>query len=95
MKFDQKVIEKTARLARLELSDEEKTEFTKQLSDILSYVDKINELNTDSVQPPDHIVDLKNVFREDKAGKSMDISKIENIAPAFENGHFVVPKIIE
>ncbi len=95
MKFDENVIEKTAKLARLELSEKEKSEFTKQLSDILSYVEKINELDTESVKPADHIVDLKNVFREDRAGKSIDISKIEEIAPAFENGHFVVPKIIE
>lgn len=95
MKIDETLIEKTARLARLELTTEEKHEFSKQLSDIINYVEKINELDTDSVTAADHIIDLKNIFRKDEAKASIERSEIEKIAPGFENGHIIVPKIIE
>lgn len=95
MKIDEKEISRVSKLARLELSDEEKNEFSKQLSDIISYVEKVNELDTKNIMPADHIVDLKNVYREDKALDSLEIEKIEKMSPKFENGHIVVPKIIE
>ncbi len=95
MKIDKEQIIKVSKLARLELSEEEKIEFSQQLSDIISYVEKINELNTDNINPADHIVDQKNIFREDKIKKSIETSEIEKMAPDFENNHFVVPKIIE
>ena len=95
MKIDEDIITKISDLARLELTDQEKTEFTKQLSDIISYVEKINELDTSRTAPADHIVDLKNVFREDQKEESLDREAIKKIAPLFENGHIVVPKIIE
>ena len=95
MKIDENIINKTAALAMLELNEEEKKEFTEQLTDIITYVEKINELKTDNVKPADHIIDLNNVFRIDEVGKSIDTDKIEKIAPEFKNGHIVVPKIIE
>jgi len=95
MKLDEKLISRVANLARLELTDEEKQEFTKQLSDIIEYVEKINEMPTGDVIPADHIVDLKNVFREDRTSASLERSEIEKIAPKFEMGHIVVPRIIE
>ena len=95
MKIDENILNKTAILARLELNDEEKKEFAEQLTDIISYVEKINELQTDNVKPADHIIDLSNVFRIDEAGKSLEVDEIEKIAPQFEEGHIVVPKIIE
>ena len=95
MKIDQNMISRVAKLSRLELSDDEKAEFSKQLSEIISYVEKINELQTENIEPTDHIVDLKNVFRKDEVGKSIDIKRIEEIAPKFREGHIVVPQIIE
>jgi aspartyl-tRNA(Asn)/glutamyl-tRNA(Gln) amidotransferase subunit C len=95
MKIDERTILRVAELARLDLTEEEKTEFSRQLSDIISYVEKINELDTDNVQPTDHIVELKNVFRKDQPGGSIHRSEIEKMAPSFEDGHIVVPRIIE
>jgi len=92
MKID---IEKVARLSRLELSEPEKEEFTRQLTDIIEYVEKIKELDTSTVIPADHITDVKNVFRKDAVGPSLKQESIARNAPSFENGHFVVPKIIE
>ena len=95
MKIDQNQILKVAELAQLELTEDEKREFSQQLSDIISYVDKINELDTENVQPADHIVELKNIFREDRVGTSIDRTVIEKMAPQFENDHVIVPIIIE
>ncbi len=95
MKIDERQILRVAELARLDLTDEEKKEFSRQLSDIISYVEKINELDTENVMPADHIVELKNVFRKDISGGSIDRAELEKMAPAFEDGHVVVPIIIE
>lgn len=95
MKINENDIQKVAKLARLELSSEEREEFSKQLNDIIEYVEKINELDTAGVKPADHIVELSNVFREDVVQKSIDPAEIEKMAPSFKNGHIVVPKIIE
>ena len=95
MKIDKDQITKVSNLARLELTNEESNEFSKQLSDIVTYVEKINELDTENIEPADHIVDLKNVQRKDKKHASIDIKDIEGIAPDFDNGHFVVPQVIE
>ena len=95
MRIDRDLIIRVSELARLELSEEEMREFSKQLSEIVQYVEKINELNTDSVEPTDHIVELKNVFRSDKVGASLPVEFIKAIAPCFEEGHVVVPKVIE
>ncbi len=95
MKIDRQTIEKVSKLARLELSEPEKDEFSKQLSDIITYVEKINELDTANVETADHVVDLGNVFRQDTVLTSIDKSEVEKIAPDFQNNHFIVPRILE
>jgi aspartyl-tRNA(Asn)/glutamyl-tRNA(Gln) amidotransferase subunit C len=95
MKIDSRVINRVSELARLDLSDNEKEEFSRQLSDIIEYVEKINQLDTSSVEPADHIVPLANVFREDSVQESLPREALEKIAPRFEEGHVVVPRIIE
>ncbi len=95
MKIDRQTIEKVSKLARLELSEPEKDEFSKQLSDIITYVEKINELDTANVKTADHVVDLGNVFRQDTVLASIDKSEVEKIAPDFQNNHFIVPRILE
>jgi aspartyl-tRNA(Asn)/glutamyl-tRNA(Gln) amidotransferase subunit C len=95
MKIDESQILRVAELARLDLGEDEKKEFSTQLSDIISYVEKINELDTADVAPSDHIVELKNVFRADTVLPSMDRAALETMAPRFEDGHVVVPIIIE
>ena len=95
MEIDQNEILRVAELARLELSEDEKTEFSKQLSDIINYVEKIKELDTENIKPTDHIVDLKNVFRKDEVKDSIDVSEVERMAPRFKDGHIIAPIIIE
>jgi aspartyl-tRNA(Asn)/glutamyl-tRNA(Gln) amidotransferase subunit C len=95
MKIEKKDIIKVAQLARLEVSPDEMDEFSKQLSGIIEYVEKINELDTSNVEPADHIVEVKNVFRKDIVKGSIERSELEKIAPDFREGQIVVPKIIE
>jgi aspartyl-tRNA(Asn)/glutamyl-tRNA(Gln) amidotransferase subunit C len=93
--IDKNVIEKTAKLASLAITEEEKAQYTEQLSEILSYVEKISSLDTEGIEPTDSIAGITNVMREDVNVPSIGKSEIESIAPQFENGHIVVPKIIE
>ncbi|MDY6969067.1 MAG: Asp-tRNA(Asn)/Glu-tRNA(Gln) amidotransferase subunit GatC [Spirochaetota bacterium] len=95
MGINQKEIIRVAELARLELTEDEKTEFSKQLSDIINYVNKVNELDTENIKPTDHIIDLKNVFRKDEVKDSIDVSEAERMAPRFKDGHIVTPIIVE
>lgn len=95
MKISKKDVEYVAKLARLKLSEEEKEKFTNQLDQILKYVDKLNELDTEKVKPTSHVLPLKNVFRKDKVGKSLKVEKALENAPEKARGFFKVPKVIE
>ncbi|ABY91847.1 aspartyl/glutamyl-tRNA(Asn/Gln) amidotransferase subunit C [Thermoanaerobacter thermohydrosulfuricus] len=95
MAISRSEVEHVAKLARLKFSQEEIEEFTVQLSKIIDYVNKLNELDTENVEPTAHIVPIHNVFREDEVKPSMDRDKILMNAPYKENGCFKVPKIIE
>ncbi len=90
-----KEIEKIASLSRIKLTIEEKNNFRRQLADILDYMEKLNELNTDDVQPMAYATSLKNVFREDKIESSYARQEILNLSPSNSNGFFKVPKVIE
>jgi len=92
MKMD---IEKVARLARLELTEEEKVTFGNQLEQILNYMEQLNGLDTTGVEPTSHAIPISNVFKEDEVGPSFPQKEVLAIAPDQEDGHFKVPKIIE
>jgi aspartyl-tRNA(Asn)/glutamyl-tRNA(Gln) amidotransferase subunit C len=92
MKMD---IEKVARLARLELSEEEKVTFGDQLEQILNYMEQLNRLDTTGVEPTSHAIPIYNVFREDGVTSSFPQKEVLAIAPDEEDGHFKVPRIIE
>lgn len=94
MSVDIKTIEYAAELSRLELSAEEKEAYAHQLSDILDYVEKINSLDTSSVEPTDHVLDNFNVLRKDEVKEGFSYDELAANAPRFEDGHFIVPKII-
>ena len=83
-----------ANLARLSLAPEEIELFTRQLNDILAYVEKLQELDTTGVEPLAHVIPLCNVFREDVVAPGLDREAALANAPAREEGAFVVPRII-
>lgn len=95
MKIDRKTVEHIALLARLELSEEEKARFEKQLSAILGYVEKLREVPLAGVEPLVHPMDLANVFREDEPRAPLPKADVLANAPAPEAPFFKVPKVIE
>lgn len=94
MKITAEQVQYVARLARLELSPEEVSSTTEHLGRILSYVDKLNELNTDGVAPTTHALAVSNAFREDEVSSSLP--QLEALANGpLQNGEaFIVPKVI-
>lgn len=87
-------VEKIARLAKLEFSQDEKKKFVEQFNQILQYVDKLNELDTTDVEPTAHVLELKNVTRSDEAKQWFTQFEALKNAPKQKAGHFSVPKVI-
>jgi len=88
-------VEHVAKLARLDLTEEEKELYTKQLSKILDYIDQLNEVNTEGIEPMTQPIPTVNVMREDIVKKQFDRSEVLSNAPHEEYGFFRVPKIGE
>ncbi|MEK7872121.1 MAG: Asp-tRNA(Asn)/Glu-tRNA(Gln) amidotransferase subunit GatC, partial [Nitrospirota bacterium] len=86
MAISKEEVERVAKLARLLVSEEEKDVLTRQLSGILTYVGKLNELNTEGVEPLSHVIDIKNVFREDKTRESLSQDLALSNAPEKRDG---------
>ncbi len=84
-----------ARLSRLHLTDEEIKYFETQVSQILSFVDKLKEVDVTGVQPTSHPLTLSNVFRADEVRPSLPIEGFLKHAPKARGRFFEVPKIIE
>lgn len=95
MKITVETIKHVAKLSRLDLSDEEISKFAKDMESIISYVDKLNELDTKGVEPTAHVIPVSNVQRKDEVSPSMDRDKILSNAPMEANGCFKVPRIME
>lgn len=88
-------IEYVGILAKLELSSEEKEQAKKDMTNMLNYIDKLNELNTDGVEPMSHVFPVNNVFREDVVTNADEREAILANAPASKDGSFKVPKTVE
>ena len=88
-----KDVEHVAKLARLELTDAEKELYTKQLGDVLQYVNQMNKVDTSNIEPMTQVVDFVNVMREDKVVYEQTKEELMKNAPEQENGFFKVPKI--
>ncbi|WP_163335926.1 Asp-tRNA(Asn)/Glu-tRNA(Gln) amidotransferase subunit GatC [Desulfopila sp. IMCC35008] len=94
MKITQEEILHVANLARLNLTENEQVTMTEQLDTILSYVDKLSELNTEGVEPTTHAHKKVNAFREDVVHESLPREEALSNAPENNNEMFKVPKII-
>jgi aspartyl-tRNA(Asn)/glutamyl-tRNA(Gln) amidotransferase subunit C len=90
-----KDVEHVAKLARLDLKDTEKQQFTEQLNAILKYAEQLEQLNTDQVPPTSHAMPLVNVMRKDEAKPSLPLEKVMRNAPDEEDGQFKVPAVLE
>jgi aspartyl-tRNA(Asn)/glutamyl-tRNA(Gln) amidotransferase subunit C len=94
MKISKKEVEHVASLARLSLTDEELNRMTGQLDNILSYVDKLEELDTTNVVPTTHVFSLSNAFREDVIKESLSQEEAVKNGPQQDGEMFQVPRII-
>jgi aspartyl-tRNA(Asn)/glutamyl-tRNA(Gln) amidotransferase subunit C len=88
-------VQHVARLARLELTDEELERYQAQLAVILEEADKVKQLPTDGVPPTAHAVPLANVWRDDVPGPCLSQEDALSTAPEVEQERFRVPRIIE
>jgi aspartyl-tRNA(Asn)/glutamyl-tRNA(Gln) amidotransferase subunit C len=88
-------IEHLSRLARLALTQEEKSRYENQLDNILHYVDKLNELDTAGIEATSHVLSISNVMREDIVRPSLDREDALMNAPDKTDTFYRVPKIIE
>ncbi len=95
MKISKEEIEHIAMLARLSLTEEEKELFGVQLSSILDYMETLNELDTEHIEPTSHVLSLINVMREDKLRDSIPREDALSNAPDRTEKFYRVPKIIE
>jgi aspartyl-tRNA(Asn)/glutamyl-tRNA(Gln) amidotransferase subunit C len=88
-------VKHVANLARLAITEEEAEKFTDQLDAIISFAEELNELDTENVEPTSHVLDMKNIFREDVAKPGLPVEEVLKNAPDHENGQIKVPAIIE
>ncbi len=93
--MDQKEIQHIAHLARLRLNDQETAQYTHQLAAILSYVDKLRELNVEGVEPTAHPLPLRNVVAEDEPVEPFDADRALLNAPSHRDAYFAVPKVLD
>ena len=97
--MSKKIIEKedveyVASLAKLELDEEQKEVFLKQLNDILEYFKQLNKLNTEQVEPTSYIVNPANLFHDDEPAPSFTQDTVLGITECKKDGYIKVPKII-
>jgi aspartyl-tRNA(Asn)/glutamyl-tRNA(Gln) amidotransferase subunit C len=94
MSLSEKDVQYVAKLARLQVTDEEIGRYTQQLANILGYVEQLSKLDTANVEPLTHPLDVKNVFRPDEIRPSLTQAEVLSNAPEPQSGHFKVPKIM-
>ncbi len=88
-------VEYAAELARLDLQPDEKEALVDQLGRILQYIGKLNELDTEGVEPTSHVLTIQNVFRKDRADEPMNREDALQLAPDASGAFFQAPKVIE
>jgi aspartyl-tRNA(Asn)/glutamyl-tRNA(Gln) amidotransferase subunit C len=95
MKLGREQVQHIAELARLALSDEEQALYQEQLSAILEYFERLQELDTEAIPPTAAVLPLRNVVRADEPGSPFPREDILANAPAAEGGCFKVPAVLE
>ena len=88
-------VKHVANLARLAITEEEAEKLTNDLDAIISFAEELNELDTENVEPTSHVLDMKNIFREDVSKPGLPVEEVLKNAPDHENGQIKVPAIIE
>ena len=89
------VVRRVARLSRLKLDEAEVSRLASELSQVLHYVDQLNELDVKNVEPMAHAIELTNVFRADEPRPSLSREQALSNAPKSDGKYFLVPPILE
>jgi len=92
--ISKKDVEKVAKLARLEISEDEKEKYVQQLGAILQFVEKLNEVDTQGVEPTAQITGLENVMRKDEVSRGENREKLLSNAPQTEDGFIKVKAVL-
>ena len=87
-------VEHIATLANLEFTEDQKQKFLHQFNDILKYMEQLNSVDTTNVEPLSHVIELQNVFRDDKVAPSTPTEEALKNAPEKNDDYFKVPKVI-
>lgn len=95
MKITEEMVDYVSALARLKLPEEEKASMAAELEQILAYMDVLNQLDTDGVEPMSHVFPVKNVLRPDEVEPSLDRAALLLNAPVPDGEAFLVPKAVE
>jgi aspartyl-tRNA(Asn)/glutamyl-tRNA(Gln) amidotransferase subunit C len=95
MALSREDVRHVAELARLDFSDEEEARMAEEMSQILDYVEKLDELDTSGVPPMSHVLDVTNVYREDEIEQRIDQEQALAPAPEADGEHFLVPQVID
>lgn len=95
MKLNREDVEHVAWLARLELADDEKDRLTDHLNEIISHFSKLQQLDTEQVEPTSHSIPVVNVFRDDTVRPSLSVCDAVANAPESHHDYFVVPQVVE
>ena len=95
MSLDEATVAKIARLARIEIDPEKRTALASELSNILGWIEQLNEVDTDGVPPMTSVGDMRLILRADEITDGDKVDMILKNAPEQQDGHFVVPKVVE
>ncbi len=95
MSIDNSTVKKVAKLARIEINEEEETILITELNNILGWVDELKQVDTDNVEPMLSVFNESMQMREDKAESNFDNKQILDNSPESNSGFFVVPKVVE
>ena len=88
-------VRRVANLARLEFSSDEEEKLVLELNRILQYMEKLNELDTDGVEPTSHVMPMVNAFRSDVADEFPHIGELLEQAPEMKERYYKVPRILD
>jgi len=94
MKITKEQVLYVAQLARLDLDEASIEKFAGQIDEILGYIEKLNQVDTQNIKPTSHAIFLTNAFREDEESEHIDRDLALANAPEKEDGRFIVPKVV-
>ncbi|MFQ3549716.1 MAG: Asp-tRNA(Asn)/Glu-tRNA(Gln) amidotransferase subunit GatC [Armatimonadota bacterium] len=95
MKLTKEQVESVAKLSRLQLGEEELDKLSGHINNLLGYFEKLQEIDTDNVEPTSHVIPVSNVMRKDEVKPSLTPEEVIANGPQVAANCFVVPKIVE